>query len=115
MTVFKNKATGSPFKYDENGTSIIYPPKGDPLNEPIKFTNAEVLEFIIKNRIWDGLHHPFDVLNMKKWIMTLKIQDHMIRLPINNLIPLRDENNNYRSDYAIAKDIRKYIDRGNNP
>lgn len=106
MKTYRNK-NGSPMTYDESKTNSVYDSKTGNI---IVFSADETLSFIVENNIWDGYHHPFDVLNMKKWIQNLKIADNMCPLPINKIIPLRENNEKFRSDYDIAKDIRNYID-----
>lgn len=111
MKTYRNK-NGSPMNYDENAVNTVFDQK---TKEIIAFSADETLNFIIQNNIWDGYHHPFDVLNMKKWIQAMKIADNMTPLPINNIIKLRDpETDKFRSDFAIAADIRSYIDKCKN-
>lgn len=104
MKTYVNE-NGTPFEYDEKELVSIKNKEGI----AVLFTKQEVLDFILNEGIWDGYHHPFDVLNIKKWIQTLKIMDGITSLPLNKKIPFRDKNGKFRSDYDIACDIRVYI------
>lgn len=103
MKTYRNKK-GAPMTYDENAKVTVFDAK---THEVVAFSADETLEFLLENNIWDGYHHPFDVLSIKKWIQTLKMIDNMSSLPIK----LRKDNDvEFRSDFEIAQDIRKLID-----
>ena len=95
---------GTSFTYDENETQTV---KDKKTGNVVIFTFDEIINFVLNTKIWDGYHRPFNVLNIRNWIQFLKMADN---ISPNNVISLRNNNNQFKSDYEIACDIRQMID-----
>lgn len=94
---------GTKFSYDENEIQCV---KDKKTGNVVLFTQGEIVQYVLDNKIWDGYHRPFNICNIRNWIQFLKMADS---ISPNKIIQLRT-NNQFKSDYEIACDIRSWID-----
>lgn len=106
--------------YNENGTKFEFDPELEfeipdkKTGNIIFFTAEETIDWVIRHKLWDMYHAPFNVLNIRNWIQILKMFDKTLNGYISqNILNLRNEKFELLSDFEIGKLIKAQMKEQN--